>query len=64
MSLRAAVPAKGMLALLEVRKEGLQAMIRERFCAARLAGTVADVSALTATLRAVKASLKAAMGKR
>jgi tRNA A37 N6-isopentenylltransferase MiaA len=62
MSLRAALQSKGMVALLEAQKAGLEEMIRERFRSAREAGTMADVRQLSASLRQVKASLKAAMG--
>jgi hypothetical protein len=58
--LRVAVPAVGMLKLLQERK----AMIAEKHRAARGNGTAADVSMLSASLRQVKASLKAAMGGR
>jgi len=62
MSLRAALQGKGMVTLLESRKATLQAMICERFRQARERGTKADVKQLSASLRQVKASLKAAMG--
>jgi hypothetical protein len=52
------------VALLESRKATLQSMIAERHRQARESGTVADVKQLSATLRAVKRSLKAATGGR
>jgi hypothetical protein len=53
-----------MVSLLEQRKAGLGEMLRERFRAAREAGTVADVKALSGELRKVKAALEAARGGR
>ena len=61
MSLRAALQGKGMVVLLEQRKVGLEEMIAERFRQARERGAKADVKMLSASLRQVKASLKAAM---
>jgi hypothetical protein len=53
-----------MVALLEQRKAGLEAMISERLRQAREAGRKADVAQLSASLRQVKVSLKAVMGRR
>lgn len=60
--LRASVPVVGMLALLEERKATLEGMIRESFRVARETGKAANVSQLSATLRAVKRSLATAAG--
>jgi hypothetical protein len=53
-----------MVGLLEGRKATLQAMLAERFRQARESGRQADVTQLSASLRQVKRSLKAAMGGR
>jgi hypothetical protein len=45
--------------LLALRKEALEGQIAERLRAARIGGTTADVRALSAILRAVKAQLAA-----
>jgi len=58
-----AVPARSMRALLESRREALQAMIRERHRAARENGTRANVTMLSAALRALKRQI-AATGRR
>ena len=60
--LRAAIPAVGMLKLLQERKATLQAMIAEKHRAARGNGTAADVSMLSATLRALKRKIAEAKG--
>jgi hypothetical protein len=52
-----------MRALLESRREALQAMIRERHRAARENGTRANVTMLSAALRALKRQI-AATGRR
>jgi hypothetical protein len=54
-----APPATKMRALLESRKATLEGMIRERHRAARENGTTANVTMLSATLRAVRAQLAA-----
>jgi hypothetical protein len=51
------------VALLLSRKSALELMVAERFRQAREAGTVANVSQLSASLRQVKASLAAANGR-
>ena len=60
--LRAALPALGMVALLESRKQALEAMVAERLRAAREAGKAADVKQQGAELRKVKSQLEAARG--
>jgi hypothetical protein len=50
--------------LLEGRKATLEGMIAERFRQARAQGTTANVTQLSASLRQVKRSLKAAKGGR
>jgi hypothetical protein len=52
------------VALLEGRKATLQAMIVERHRQARASGKTAEVKQLSASLRQVKASLKATKGGR
>jgi hypothetical protein len=61
--LRASVPVVGMLKLLQDRKAALEAMVAERFRQASEKHSAADVKQLSATLRAVKRSLAAAMGR-
>lgn len=51
-----------MVALLESRKQALEAMVAERLRAAREAGKAADVKQLGAELRKVKSQLEAARG--
>jgi hypothetical protein len=58
----ATVAPSRAVALLGSRKAALEQMIRESFRMARETGKAANVSQLSATLRAVKRSL-AAMGK-
>jgi hypothetical protein len=49
-----------MVTLLESRKAALEGMVAERHRQARAHGKTADVSMLSAALRQVKASIKAA----
>lgn len=59
--LRAAVNARGMVALLEQRKATLEEQIRQRFAEARERGEgKPDVRALSAVLRAVRVQLERA----
>jgi len=57
--LRATLPVVGMENLLQERKTALQARLAERFRQARATGTVANVTMLSATLRAVKRQIAA-----
>jgi hypothetical protein len=56
-------PSRAVVLLMS-RKEALEQMIRERFRVARECGSEANVKQLSASLRQVKASLKAATGGR
>ncbi len=60
--LRATLPVVGMRRLLEERKAGLEAQVKERFRAARANGATADVKMLSATLRALKRQIAKAKG--
>jgi uncharacterized protein (UPF0335 family) len=51
-----------MRRLLEERKAGLEAQVKERFRAARANGATADVKMLSATLRALKRQIAKAKG--
>ena len=55
--LRVPLPVVGMKTLLEQRKLGLEAQVAERFRQARATGIVANVTLLSAALRATKAQI-------
>jgi len=55
-----AAPVAPMRALLEGKKAALEAEIKNRHRVARTTGTAANVTVLSATLRAVKRQLAAA----